>query len=279
MTMLIKLENYYRECGIWPAAGNDFRCRHLDACRNGMKFTPLDATKLCQARNTFTPGHSAMVGARYEESSPRLLFVALDLGTVLRNDDEGYTYVKPETRAPLGLRRSHERMMGLIVSGKDKARRPTLKRTNQFAEALLCNLPGFPEKKGGDFIRFCVRVNAAKCTMNKKQRAQAANRLYDNCRECGYLRGEIEILSPDIIVSLGKMAKLAVESAFSTSSEWTQEKVIHLPDNKKALWLPVHHPRHPQFYPEARVNWGNGKGREWKKFAARVREFMSARAA
>lgn len=240
MTMLVKLENYYRERGIYPAAGADFGCKCAEHCRGELEFTPLNATLSSSWRNTFTPGHSAFVGACYEDAVPRLLFVALDLGTVLRPDDLDYNYVPPENRAPLGIRRSHERMMGLIACGKDKARRPTLKGTNRLAKSILQNLPGIPE--GEDFMRFCTRVNAAKCTVNKEGRRQADNRLYDNCRERNYLREEIEILAPHIIVSLGEMAKKAVESAFSISSEWAREQTVALRDGKEAVWFPSYHP-------------------------------------
>ena len=240
MTMLVKLENYYRERGIYPAAGDDFGCKRLRDCRD-LKFTPLSATKLSQVQNTFTPGHSAYVGAGYESAVPRVLFVALDLGTVLRNDDPDYNYVPPENRTPIGIRKSHERMLALIAAGKDKARRPTLKKSNLLAKDILQNLPGMPEE-GGDFMQFCARVNAVKCTVNKEGRAQADNHLYTNCRECDYLRGEIEILSPNVIVSLGVQAKKAVEFAFSVSSEWTQERVVTLRDGKEAIWFPSYHP-------------------------------------
>ena len=166
MTMLVKLENYYRERGIYPAAGDDFGCKRLSDClcekkRKGkceshLQFTPLSATLASPWRNTFTPGHSAYVGAGYESAKPRLLFVALDLGTVLRDDDPDYNYVPPENRTPIGIRKSHERMLALIVAGKDKARRPTLKKSNLLAKDILQNLPGMPEE-GGDFMQFCAR--------------------------------------------------------------------------------------------------------------------------
>lgn len=246
MTILAELESHYRERGIWPANSPAFGCGRLEECRKPkdrdepLSFTPLDATLSSPWRNTFTPGHSALVGARYEEAEPRLLFVALDLGTVLRDDDPDYNYVLPDNRGPAGIRRSHERMMRLVLSGKDPARRPTLKATSELARAILQDLPGIPE--GDDFMRFCARVNAAKCTMNKEKRAQADNRLYKNCRERNYLRGEINILAPDIIVSQGKQARLGVEHAFCVRGEWARWRSVKLESGKEAVWFPGYHP-------------------------------------
>ena len=241
MTIPIQLERYYRERGIYPAAGPDFKCRHVADCRpNGMRFTPLGATLSSKWRDTFTPGHSAMVGRYYEKASPRILFVALDLGTVLLDEDRDYNYVRPESRGPAAIRKNHERMVSLVLAEKSRAQRPTLRRTNQLAKALLCGLPGISEKPEGDFMRFCARANAVKCCMNKENRAQAPKRLYTNCRE--YLRKEIEILSPDIIISQGEMVKDAMEFAFSTSSEWAQEQTVTLRDGKEAAWFPSYHP-------------------------------------
>ena len=240
MTIPIQLESHYRERGIYPATGPDFKCKHVADCRDEMPFTPLDATLSSPWRDTFTPGHSAMVGEYYEKASPRILFVALDLGTVLLDEDRDYSYVRPESRGPAAVRKNHERMVSLVLAGKSRARRPTLRRTNQLAEALLCGLPGIPEKPGGDFMRFCARANAVKCCMNRANRAQAHKRLYENCRE--YLREEIEILAPDIIVSQGEMVKEAMEFAFSTSSEWAQEQTVTLRNGKKAAWFPSYHP-------------------------------------
>ena len=119
MTIPIQLERYYRERGIYPAAGPDFKCRHVADCRpNGMRFTPLGATLSSKWRDTFTPGHSAMVGRYYEKASPRILFVALDLGTVLLDEDRDYSYVRPESRGPAAIRKNHERMVSLVLAGK-----------------------------------------------------------------------------------------------------------------------------------------------------------------
>ena len=248
MTLLDKLENYYRESGIFPVNSSAFGCKHLEKCRKPkgcdkpLAFTPLDAALSSPSswRDTFTPGHSALVGSRYEEAVPRLLFVALDLGTVLRDDDPDYNYVLPENRAPAGIRRNHERMMRLVASGRDTANRPTLRNTNLLAKAILQDLPGF--SAGDDFVRFCARVNAVKCTTNKEKRRQADSHLYRNCRERNYLRREINILSPDIIVSQGTHAKETVEHALSVEGEWACEQVVALEGGKGAVWFPSYHP-------------------------------------
>ena len=254
--MLARLENYYRERGIYPAAGADFGCKCLRAvcgdekrgCLRDLKFTPLNATKLSQVQNTFTPGHSAYVGAEYEGAEPRLLFVALDLGTVLRNDDPGFSYVRPEFRSLEGVRAVRTRIMERILSGTDThirtgktIQRWTVNGMNEIAGPILGN-------SGADVMRSFAYVNAVKCTMNKSGRGVADSRLYTNCRK--YLRGEMDILSPDVIITLGQKAFQGVEHAFrqeiragnikshARPNVWTIETSGRLP----MLWLNAFHP-------------------------------------
>ena len=239
MSTLVKLETHYREAGIHPA---DFRCPCRVDCQRDLPTTPPDSTLSSPWQNTFTPGHSAFIGLNYAETVPRLLFVPLDLGTVLLDEDPDYNYAPPENRNAAGIQKSIGRIMSLITSGKSRARRTALRKTNELARDILHGLPEI-SGSGPDFMRFCARVNAVKCCMNKEGRAEADKRLYDNCREMGYLREEVEILSPHVIISQGEKTKLAIESAFGIPpSEWAQEQTLKLRDGKKALWFPGYHP-------------------------------------
>ena len=264
MTILVQLENYYRKRGI---LSTNFRCKHAAECQGDLPSAPVDATRLCEVRNKFTEAHSAYVGVRYGDIFPRLLFVQLDLGTVLSDKDPGYNLASPESRTPEGLRKMRELMSERVMSGKAPMS-PTVKGTNKLAAAILRGCS--PEIQEDMWVsRFYARVNAVKCTMNKKRREQADDRLYDNCRERDYLRKEIEILSPDIIISMGEQAKKTVESVFHVSSEWTREQKVKLRDGKEAVWAPIYHPS----------SYGPYKKQEddRNRLVERIRDFIASR--
>ena len=267
MTMLTELEKYYRGCGIWPANSSAFGCKHLDKCRRScgklLPFTSPDATELRRVQNTFTPGYSAFAGEEYGKDGgvPRLLFVALDLGSVLRDDDRGFSFVKPEFRTPRGTWRVRNRIMERLMTGTDTAdatgktiRRWTVEGTNQMAACIL-------GKSAPEVMRCYAHVNAVKCTMNKKGRGQADGHLFMHCRN--YLRGEIDILSPDIIVTHGGKARMAVEFAFRDEARGDLiEKhgcpnafIINTRDGRRVFWLNAFHPSR----------------RSWEKFQGQMR--------
>ena len=272
MTILDKLENRYRKYGI---LSTKFQCKHRATCQSCLLPTPLRATTLEQVQGTFSQAKSAFVGDRYGNGVPRLLFVSLDPSRVLTDNDSEYTYVSKESRTPHGVQKGEmERAQRISANRATPSFR--LRETNNMAECVL----GMPI--GPNIARYYAHANAVKCTVNKKgSRLQADNRLYENCRERNYLREEIEILAPDVIVSMGQRTMESVEYALAIQHGWDNvgcEKEVVLSNRRQALWLPIHHPRNAGgFYNEARNIWGNGKGREWEKFAERVRDFISNR--
>ena len=264
MTMLIKLENHYRGCGILSTA---FSCKHESACRGGLELTSESATTLDETRGTFTPAKSAYVGEHYGDGVPRLLFVSLDPGTALSSKDRAYTYTANESRTPEGVQ-AGETARARRIDKYEALPSNRLRWTNRMAGRIFCM------RDKADVMRFYAHVNAVKCTMNKKYNRKADGILFENCRE--YLRDEIDILSPDVIVTLGEEAKGGVEYAFSVESEWGREEIVRLSDGRESLWLPIYHPSNFGAFHKQRKSeqWGP----DWKKFAERVREFMSARA-
>ena len=226
----------------------NFHCKCQRDCQDCLPSTPSGATTLEDVAGTFTEAHAAYVGDRYYKTDPRLLFVALDLGTVLRKDDPGFSYVRPESRTLEGVRAVRTRIMERILSGTDThirtgkpIQRWTVNGMNEIAGPILGN-------SGADVMRSFAYVNAVKCTMNKSGRGVADSRLYRNCRE--YLRGEVDILSPDVIVTLGREAFQSVKHAFrqeiradnikshARPNVWT----IETSDRPRMLWLNAFHP-------------------------------------
>ena len=230
MTMLANLENYYRECGILSTA---FQCKHERECRGSLPLTPESATTPKDAENTFTKAKAAFVGNHYCECAPRLLFVSLDPGSALMDRDPGYNYISDDSRSPEGVKKGE--LDRIQRNRLDKGRlSPRLRATNKLAMLIL-------GKPADEVMHFYAHVNTVKCSMNKKKREQADKRLFVNCRE--YLRGEIDILAPDVIITLGKEAKEGVAQTFSISPppQWAQEHKVVLRNGKEAVWFPSCH--------------------------------------
>ena len=228
--ILRDLREYYDKNKI---LSTNFDCKHLAKCQDCLPPTPVDATTPKEAENTFTEAKSAFVGDRYCECAPRLLFVSLDPGSALTDKDPGYNYISDESRSPEGVKNGElDRMLrNRLGKGRLSLR---LHKTNKMAALIL-------EKPVDEVMRFYAHVNTVKCCMNKKKRKQADKRLFVNCLE--YLRGEIDILTPDVIITLGKEAKEGVARTFSISPppQWAQEYKVVLRNGKEAVWFPSCH--------------------------------------
>ena len=83
--------------------------------------------------------------------------------------------------------------------------------------------------------------------------------LFNNCNE--FLRDEIRILSPDILISQGRYAADAIVKAFKKEralidpkyEEWVplDQKYYEewkKPDDGKILWIPIYHPRYGRYF-------------------------------
>jgi uracil-DNA glycosylase len=173
---------YYEEQGISAA---DFRCKHLKCCK-------LTCTNFTEAREAY-------IGREYEKRTvPRLLFLSLDPG----QGDDG-----PEARTLAACRDWEERKCD--VEELNKNRHWYL--THNLAFELLR-----PIKKDLSLKQvhhYFAHTNSAKCCMNNPGNSSAAPRMFDACRE--YIPGELLALQPEILVTQGDMAKVAVESSFS----------------------------------------------------------------
>ena len=76
-------------------------------------------------------------------------------------------------------------------------------RTYQTVGRLLRYL-GQGAGKPEDALGYFAHVNAAKCSHNLKYRKNVRKHLFENCRE--HVQGELEILSPHIIITQGDQA-------------------------------------------------------------------------
>ena len=265
-TPLIRaLTLHYDKVGI---LSTKFRCKRLPECQGcrppALEHIIVTPENFEQARRQlvgkFVQAKSAFVGEGYENARelgiPRLMFVTSDPGSSLYADD-GRNWIPRENRTPEAVRRFRSGSKAKLD------RRGVGHRTNQVARGVFleCNPGsdiGFASLESEELTTYVANVNSAKCCQNKPGYEEADDRLFKNCRM--HLRGEIDALAPDVVVTMGKWAKQGVEAAFEIQSQWGCERELALGGGKRALWIPIIQ-RHSR--------------EERKKIAERVREFIS----
>jgi uracil-DNA glycosylase len=111
---------------------------------------------------------------------------------------------------------------------------------------------------------YFAHTNSARCSQNNSGKAQAHSRLFKNCR-C-YMAGELEALSPDIIVTQGAHAHTAVKYAIDqgnivlvrdirSSSKIYHHAILDI-DGKQVLWFHTYHPRnYGKFFQQRKQCW------------------------
>jgi hypothetical protein len=168
-----------------------------------------------QNPNGLVEGKAAYIGKAYEDHTvPRVLFISLDMGS----DQDFETRQK---RTPEGVRQieGHRNWQTLNPLWH-------WYETHYFAWRLIEKL-GYPCSKA-DANQIFAHTNSAKCCEKKKGRDMSHDVLYNNCR--AYIKEEVEILDPDIIVGQGDKAYKAVLSNFpeiSQEGEFASVTQIH----------------------------------------------------
>lgn len=246
--MLQRLYRYYEDKGILSTS---FACMHKKQCSAGSP--------------DFTGPKSAFVSTGYENRSsnlPRLLFLSLDSGSGDRDDRK---------RLPKALRQQEERERDVLALHKGKH----WYKTHELAWYIFKRFN--PDIRLEDAKGYFAHANSAKCCMNKPGRKQADRVLFRNCRE--YLRGELEILCPDIIVTQGAEAKRAVESFYKLlervdDDEYTS--IIRI-NSRKVFWL---HTYHPGAYGAFNRQRNYDKTKElalgWDRYSCMIHKFVEA---
>lgn len=243
--MLAALERYYKQKGILATR---FSCKHKTECSSNCA--------------TFTGPKSAYVGSGYEQGLlPRLLFLSLDSGSGDKND---------EHRLPRAVRKQEEERDVLTL-----AKHKHWFRTHELAWYILKAFNAtlrIEEAK-----KYFAHANSAKCCMNKLQKEKADNVLFKNCQ--GYLKRELEILDPVIVVTQGNEAKKAIlqllEHRLSTIDEFSS--IISL-NGKQIFWLHTYHPNNwGAFNRHRHFNRETGIAEGWIFYSERIHHFIAGR--
>ena len=134
-----------------------------------------------------------------------------------------------------------------------------------------CDSPGL-------LTKYFAHANSAKCCMNNPQRKKASAVLFRNCQR--YLRGELAILKPDIIVTQGNEAK----SAICTMKDQTVQSLDEFASvisfiGKKTFWLHTYHPANwSAFNKQRNQNKATREAEGWLKYAKHISDFVTEQA-
>jgi len=239
--MYEKLNNYYKKHGI---SALDFNCPYFSSCSR--KYF-----------NTFTTAKESFVSSRYvDHILPRIVFISLDSGSAETD---------PNLKTLESVRIWEEEKQNVLGLPINKH----WYRTHELAYTILRNFQN--DLRLEEAKHYFAHVNSAKCCENKPFRAQASQTLFDNCR--GFIAGELEILDPDIIITQGKWARLAVDGQFSNLNlpgyipeSLTEVKVIEIASHP-VLLIETFHPRHTSFHTHNRPHYS--------QYELVAREFMA----
>ncbi len=237
-----RLKEYYDKCGI---SSLNFHCQHYDSC-----------IQVVKDRSKFATGRALDVGTEYEKGIlPRLLFLSLDSGSA-KLDPQKRSFGAPQNEN------------GGWVPANKKELKQHWYITHQFAwhvfneinKAFGLNLDigkvnNYFHFQPIDEIHkikpFFAHTNSIKCSVNKKDRKQAPNLLYKNCRN--FVINELYILDPDIMVTQGDFAwdvaakldsEILVQENISKANIRKNDfTILRLKTGKVVLWIHHYHPR------------------------------------
>jgi hypothetical protein len=241
--MINELKSYYKKNGILATS---FTCSCKSECQGDGKG--------------FTGPKSAFVSTGYEARElPRLLFLSLDSGKGSGIDSD---------RLPRSVRK---RMEAVDVSSIPKGRH--WYRTHELAWYILKHYD--PDLKIEETKRYLAHANSAKCCMNKEGSKKADRVLFKNCQR--YLKGELSILCPEIIVTQGNEARNAIHSLCEKVVKRFDEfaSIIRF-NGEDVFWLHTYHPScYGKFYEQRDFDKSKNIAKGWVKYSKKMHRFIT----
>ena len=223
--MIEELEQYYTENRI---SAKGFKCQYYKECKGECK--------------KFSKAKEAMVGSEYEKHTiPRILFISLDPGSSSRRADKRTMKYQREGEivekvSDLGDRHRHWYQTCLLAYR-------ILRRYKRDLSML-------------DIQAYFAHTNSTKCCQNNDGNRKAHERMFNNCK--GYLKDEVAILDPDVIITQGDNAwdavgddltdqeyepggRIFIHNRKKMKDAYINNGVLHMND-KEVLWFHSYHP-------------------------------------
>jgi hypothetical protein len=241
--MLKQLEAYYASNGILSTS---FTCWHSHQCSANSP--------------RFTGPKSAYISTGYERGElPRLLFLSLDSGSAEED---------PRERLPAAVRQQEEVDRPIFILPKGRH----WYRTHELAWYVLRRFkPALALEKAKHYF---AHANSAKCCMNNEHNAKADSTLFRNCKR--YLCGELAILAPEIVVTQGNEAKLAMWNLSTPLAPSIDEfsSLVKL-QGRQVFWLHTYHPNnYGAFNKQRNYNKATQTADGWESYASAVFKFV-----
>jgi hypothetical protein len=226
-----ELTEFYLQRNIHP---EHFNCQHQSFCRRYAYQNDMTQTKM------------SMVGSRYGSIYPKIVVVSLDPPYGNSGD-----FVADYQRTTAYTAAKHE-----ATDYTRNRPNPHWAVTQILVKDLLC-LFGYQAQPGAavmtesyagrplENVSACfAHVNVAKCSMNNPGKGQADKRVHRTCGNA-YLREELSILAPDILVTQGNAANEVVVELlgreYAGASDLPAARQVEV-GKRAALWLPMRHP-------------------------------------
>jgi hypothetical protein len=231
------LNEYYRRKQIHP---EHFNCPNQFVCR---KYAH---------QGNMTEAKMSMVGSLYGAGYPKIVVISLDPPSgSKKSKNERWEFLEPHQRTTDYISAVHE--------GDDYDREianPHWAMTQIIVKDIL-ELWGYRAKPGAAVVTesysgrykenvsaYFVHVNVAKCSMNNDGQRQAHEKVHAACSRL-YLRGELVLLEPDILITQGAatnkiLGRMLVGREILVQELPKTEQVAL--GEEQVLWMPMHHP-------------------------------------
>jgi len=223
MDKIKEIEQFYYDNGIHSL---NFTCQFKDDCGSGS--------------NKFSGPKSAFIPDGYWNANPRIAFLSLDSG-------DGYS--DPTKRTPLAVRQQEQFECRVDQLPKGRHWYETHFWTKEIYNAI-----SHEEITIQDTCNIFCHLNSAKCCQNKKGSREADIKLFRNCR--AYLKGELEILRPHILITQGNNAKDSIEN-LAVDRKKLGDYVEKIDIGFTLLWVRTYHPSSYGFYYKQKRQLGN----------------------
>jgi len=203
-----RLAMYLAKSGI---GAQSFSCTHRHDCRRDVE----------SRGGCFTEAADTQIGCLYGSVRPRFVHISLDPGTG--------ECLKERVLSP---------------EGTAHFKAPWLRHTGHWY--WLLRVVGPMMRAAGIHVHddtahaYIAHTSAARCAANLERGRQGPPSLVGRCKE--YLREELEILDPDIVVSMGKSAHESLESTHRFRRVDSDDLRTLTINDREIVWIALPHP-------------------------------------